>query len=77
MSKANLPIFFVKDMSVFTKGERVRIVESERDSDKIYIIKGIKRYRKGGALYLLKMLDENPILRLYYENSKSLLERIC
>ncbi|MGI0092612.1 MAG: hypothetical protein ACREA8_00760 [Nitrosotalea sp.] len=64
-------------MSVFTKGERVRIVESERDSDKIYIIKGVKRYRKGGTLYLLKMLDENPILRLYYENSKSLLERIC
>lgn len=64
-------------MSVFAKGERVRIIESEKNSDKVYIIKAIKRYRKGGVLYLLKMLDENPILRLYYENSKSLLERIC
>ena len=77
MSKANLPIFFVENMSVFAKGERVRIIESEKNSDKVYIIKAIKRYRKGGVLYLLKMLDENPILRLYYENSKSLLERIC
>lgn len=77
MSKANLPIFLVEDMSIFTKGERVRIIESEKNSDRVYIIKGIKRYRKGGVLYLLKMLDENPILRLYYENSKSLLERIC
>lgn len=77
MSKANLLIFFVENMSVFTKGERVRIIGSEKNSDKVYVIKSIKRYRKGGVLYLLKMLDENPILRLYYENSKSLLERIC
>jgi len=77
MSKANLPIFFVKIMSVFSKGERVRIIEPEKNSDKIYIIKGIRKYKKGGTLYLLKMLDENNILRLYYENSESLLERIC
>lgn len=64
-------------MTVFTKGERVRIIEPEKNSDKIYIIKSIKKYRKGGTLYLLKMLDENPTLRLYYENSESLLERIC
>ena len=64
-------------MSVFSKGERVRIVESEKNSDKVYIIKNIKKYSKGGTLYLLKLLDENPILRLYYESEKSLLERIC
>lgn len=77
MNKANLPTFFVKIMSIFTKGERVRIIEPERNSDKIYIIKDIKKYRKGGMLYLLKMLDESHVLRLHYENSKSLLERIC
>ena len=64
-------------MSVFLKGERVRIVESEKNSDSIYIIKSIKKYSKGGTLYLLKLLDENPVLRLYHESDKSLLERIC
>ncbi len=77
MSKANVSIFFVKIMPIFTKGERVRIIEPERNSDKIYIIKDIKKYRKVGMLYLLKMLDESHVLRIYHENSKSLLERIC
>ncbi|HEX5457174.1 MAG TPA: hypothetical protein VFX64_02180 [Candidatus Nitrosotalea sp.] len=64
-------------MSIFLKGERVRIVEPEKKSDHVYIIKSIKRYGRGGTLYLLKLLDENPIMRLYYETDKSLLERIC
>ena len=64
-------------MSVFNRGERVQIIESERDSDKIYIIKDMKKIRKGGVLYLLKSLEEEPVLRLYYEDSTSLLERIC
>ncbi|MGI0018632.1 MAG: hypothetical protein ACREA1_07975 [Nitrosotalea sp.] len=64
-------------MSVFSKGEMVRIVEPEKDSDNIYIIKSIKKCSKGGTLYLLKLLDENPVLRLYYESDKPLLERIC
>jgi hypothetical protein len=64
-------------MSVFSKGERVRIVEPEKDSDNIYIIKDMKKYSKGGTLYLLKLLDENSVLRLYYESDKPLLERIC
>jgi len=63
-------------MSVFSHGERVRIVEPERDSDKIYVIKKIKKIRKGGNLYLLKSLEEESVLRLYYEDKKSLLERI-
>jgi hypothetical protein len=63
-------------MSVFNHGERVRIVEPERDSDKIYVIKKIKKIRKGGNLYLLKSLEEESVLRLYYEDKKSLLERI-
>ena len=64
-------------MSVFNRGERVQIIESERDSDKIYIIKDMKKIRKGGVLYLLKSLEEEPVLRLYYEDNTSLLERIC
>jgi len=65
-------------MSVFSKGERVRIIEEqEKNSSNVYLIKNIKRHNKGGRpLYLLKLLDENPVLRLYYENEKSLLERI-
>lgn len=69
--------FLYKNMSIFSKGERVRIVEPEKNSDSVYIIKSIKKYSRGGTLYLLKLLDENPVLRLYYESDKSLLERIC
>lgn len=63
-------------MSVFSRGERVRIVESETKSD-VYMVKGAKKCRRGGTLYLLKLLDIDPVLRLYYETDKSLLERIC
>jgi len=63
-------------MSVFNRRERVRIVAQEAYSEKIYIIKDIKKIRKGGVLYLLKSLEEKSVLRLYYENQESLLERI-
>ena len=65
-----------KIMSVFNRRERVRIVKSETDAEKIYIIKDIKKIRNGGILYLLKSLEEKPALRLYYEHEESLLERI-
>ena len=61
-------------MSVFKSGERVRIVED--DESKIYKIKKIKKIRKGGILYLLKSLEENSVMRIFYENKKFLLERI-
>lgn len=61
-------------MSVFKKGERVRIVED--DTSKVYKIKKIKKVRKGGILYLLKSLEKDSVMRLYYENKKLLLERI-
>jgi len=63
-------------MSTFNRGERVRVIEPERDSDKIYLVKDIKKIKSGGVLYLLKSLEEKPVLRLYYENKESLLERI-
>jgi hypothetical protein len=52
-------------------------MDSDKRSEKIYIIKSMKECKKGGTLYLLKSLEENPILRLYHEDNKSLLERIC
>ena len=55
-------------MSVFNRRERVRIVAQEARSEKIYIIKDMKKIKKGGTLYLLKSLEEKPVLRLYYEN---------
>ena len=62
-------------MPTFNRGERVRITKSEKDSNKIYIIKDMKKIRKGGVLYLLKSLEKRSVLRLYYENEESLLER--
>lgn len=63
-------------MSIFNSGERVRIIDPEKHSSKIYRIKNMKKIRNGETLYLLKSLEENPVLRLYYENKESLLERI-
>lgn len=63
-------------MSIFIPGERVRILESEKDSEKIYVIKNMKKVRKGGILYLLKSLEEDSVLRLHYEDENFLLERV-
>ncbi|MDE1763241.1 MAG: hypothetical protein KGH88_03235 [Thaumarchaeota archaeon] len=62
-------------MNALNRGDMVRITDSERDVDKIYTIKEIRKIRRGGILYLLKSLDED-VLRLYYENKESLLEKI-
>ncbi len=75
MSKINLQSFFARDMTTFNRGQRVHITGSEKDSDKIYIIKDIKKIRRRGVLYLLKSLHKRSVLRLYYENEESLLER--
>lgn len=61
-------------MTIFNRGERVRMLE--QDTDRIYIIKDIKKIRKGGTLYLLKSLEQESVFRLYYENKESILERI-
>ena len=62
-------------MNALNRGDMVRITDSERDAGKIYTIKEIRKIRRGGMLYLLKSLDED-VLRLYYENKESLLEKI-
>lgn len=64
-------------MSVFAKGERVRIVESRKKKSDVYVIKDLKKHRTGGTVYLLRLLSVDPIMRIYHETDKSLLERIC
>ncbi|MDE1829578.1 MAG: hypothetical protein KGI25_04580 [Thaumarchaeota archaeon] len=76
MRKVNLHSAFGITMNTFNLGDMVRIAESERDFGKVYIIKEIKKVRRGGRLYLLKSLDDD-VLRLYYEDKKSLLEKIA
>jgi hypothetical protein len=51
-------------------------ITADSEPSKIYKIKKIRVTRKGGILYLLKSLEKNPILRMYYEDSKMLLERV-
>lgn len=63
-------------MTQFSLGEIVRVTEPEKYSDKVYIIKEIKKIKRGGHLYLLKSFNEDEVLRLYYENNGSLMERI-
>ena len=63
-------------MTVFNCGDRVRIIEPQGDSEKIYIIKDMKKCKKGAMLYLLKSLEREPVMRLYCEDERSLLERI-
>ena len=69
-------IFYTEKVSVFNRGERVRIIDPEKNSNTVYRIRDMKKIRMGGILYLLRSLEENPVLRLYYENKESLLERI-
>ena len=64
-----------KQLSVFKSGERVRITAAD-EPKKVYKIKKIRATRRGGVLYLLKSLEKNSILRMYYEDKKLLLERI-
>jgi hypothetical protein len=62
-------------MPVFNRGERVRIIDQDKNSSMVYRIKDMKKVKNGGILYLLKSLEENSVLRLYYED-RELLERI-
>jgi hypothetical protein len=62
-------------MSVFKRGERVRIIESGKNTKKTYIIKKIFESDDGMPLYLLKS-ETDPALRLYHETKESGLERL-
>ncbi len=62
-------------MSVFRRGEKVRIIDRRKESYATYCIKDIKKRKDGTVLYLLKS-QEDSVLRLYYESKETLLERI-
>lgn len=62
-------------MKTFNQGDMVRIVEGDGKFDTVYMIKEIKKVRKGGNLYLLRSITED-VSRLYYENNESILEKI-
>ncbi|MDE1770381.1 MAG: hypothetical protein KGI28_07525 [Thaumarchaeota archaeon] len=63
-------------MSLINRQEKVRIIGVGEIYDKTYIIKDVKKIRKGGLLYLLKSLEDNSVFRLFYENNESHLERV-
>lgn len=63
-------------MSVFRRGEKVRIIDRRKESYTTYSIKDIKKGKDGTVLYLLKS-QEDSVLRLYYESKETLLERIA
>jgi hypothetical protein len=63
-------------MSVFRRGEKVRIIDGRKESYTTYSIKDIKKGKDGTVLYLLKS-QEDSVLRLYYESKETLLERIA
>lgn len=62
-------------MSVFKRGERVRIID-QNNPELVYRIKEIRPARAGGTLYLLKSLEEHPVYRLIHEDDIFVLERI-
>jgi len=63
-------------MSTFKRGEKVRIIDSRKESYNSYTIKDIKKGKDGTVLYLLKS-QEDSALRLYYESKETLLERLA
>lgn len=71
----NLDSAFGFTVSNFKLGDMVRIPDSETEIGKVYMIRKIKKIRRGGNLYLLESFDED-VLRLYYEDDESILEKI-
>ncbi|MDE1728615.1 MAG: hypothetical protein KGI02_06405 [Thaumarchaeota archaeon] len=63
-------------MSVFKRGDRVRVIESSENSTKTYVIKKIFESDDGIPLYLLKS-ETSCALRLLYENEEAGLERVA
>jgi len=61
-------------MSAFKRGERVRVIETGKNSDRTYVIKKIFESDDRIIIYLLKS-DISRALRLFYESDESHLER--
>ncbi len=62
-------------MGILKEGEKVRIVDSEKKSNEIYVIKKIKTSKNNTAVYLLKTDSSNGHI-LFYDSKTSHLEQI-
>ena len=59
----------------FEKGDLVRIIDSEKNSDIIYKIKKTKKSHDGTKMYLLKSKSRGGLV-LYHESTDSYLEKV-
>jgi len=62
-------------MPTFKHGEKVRIIEGGKRSDKTYIIKKIFESEDGVSIYFLKS-EKDRTLRLFHQDENTGLERI-
>ena len=62
-------------MEVLKEGEKVKIVDSEKKSNEIYVIKKIETSKNDIAVYLLKSNSSNDHI-LFYNSKTSHLEKI-
>ncbi len=62
-------------VGILKEGEKVRIVDSEKKSDEIYVIKKIETSKNDIAVFLLKSNSSNDHI-IFYDSKTSHLEKI-
>jgi stress response protein SCP2 len=62
-------------VGILKEGEKVRIVDSEKKSDEIYVIKKIETSKNDIAVFLLKSDSSNDHI-IFYDSKTSHLEKI-
>ncbi len=62
-------------VGILKEGEKVRVVESEKKSDEIYVIKKIETSKNDTAVFLLKPDSSNDHI-IFYDGKTSHLEKI-
>ena len=62
-------------MGILKEGEKVKIVDSEKKSNEIYVIKKIETSKNDIAVFLLKSDSSNDHI-IFYDSKTSHLEKI-
>ncbi len=62
-------------VGILKEGEKVRVVDSEKKSDEIYVIKKIETSKNDIAIFLLKSDSSNDHI-IFYDSKTSHLEKI-
>ncbi len=62
-------------VGILKEGEKVRVVDSEKKSDEIYVIKKIETSKNDIAVFLLKSDSSNDHI-IFYDSKTSHLEKI-